>query len=91
MTLGLRLRQLRTENGLSLKALARKVKVDHSYLSRIESGQVQPSEQVLRKISKTLRHDEAELMILADRIPPKLEVGNQENTKGDRTFDSRVA
>jgi transcriptional regulator with XRE-family HTH domain len=71
MALGLRLRQIRTESGLSIKALARKVKVNHAYLSRIESGQVQPSEQVLRKISKALKHDEAELMILADRIPPK--------------------
>src|SRR5712691_6647073 len=70
MTLGLRLKQIRTENGLSIKALARKVKVNHAYLSRIESGHVQPSEQVLRKLSKALRHDEAELMILADRIPP---------------------
>lgn len=71
MLLGSRLRQIRTESGLSIKALARKVKVNHAYLSRIESGQVQPSEQVLRKISKVLKHDEAELMILADRIPPK--------------------
>jgi len=71
MALGLRLRQIRIERGLSIKALARKIKVNHAYLSRIESGQVRPSEPVLRKISKALQHDEAELMILADRIPPK--------------------
>jgi transcriptional regulator with XRE-family HTH domain len=71
MVLGQRLRQIRIEGGLSIKALARKIKVNHAYLSRIECGLVQPSEQVLRKISKALKHDEAELMILADRIPPK--------------------
>lgn len=70
MKLGARLREIRTENGLSLKALARKVKVNHAYLSRIESGQVQPSEQVLRKLSRALGHGEEELMILSDRIPP---------------------
>lgn len=71
MTLGMRLKQLRKDNGISIKALARNVRVDHAYLSRIESGQVQPSEQILHKISKALKHDEAELMILADRIPPE--------------------
>lgn len=71
MKLGMRLRQLRNEKGLSIKALARKLKVNHAYLSRIESGQVQPSEQILRKLARSLKHDEAELMILADRIPPK--------------------
>ncbi len=71
MTLGMRLRQLRKEKGFSIKALARKLNVNHAYLSRIESGQVQPSEQVLRKLARSLKHDEAELMILADRIPPQ--------------------
>jgi transcriptional regulator with XRE-family HTH domain len=69
MTLGVRLRQLRKERGLSIKALARKIRVNHSYISRIESDRVHPSEQVLSKLCKALNHDEAELMILADRIP----------------------
>ncbi|MEW6542966.1 MAG: helix-turn-helix transcriptional regulator [Nitrospirota bacterium] len=70
MNLGGRLRQLRKGKELGIKTLAKKVKVDHAYLSRIESGQVQPSEQVLHKLSKALDCDEAELMILTDRIPP---------------------
>lgn len=71
MTLGMRLKQLRKGKGFSIKVLARKLKVNHAYLSRIESGQVQPSEQILRKLARSLKHDEAELMILADRIPPE--------------------
>jgi transcriptional regulator with XRE-family HTH domain len=71
MKLGMRLRQLRKEKGVSIKVLARRLKVNHAYLSRIESGQVQPSEQILRKLARSLKHDEAELMILADRIPPE--------------------
>jgi len=65
----MRLRQLRKEQGLGIKVLAQKLKVDHAYISRIESGQVRPSEQILHKLSKALKHEEAELMILADRIP----------------------
>ena len=69
MDLGARIRQLRKDGGLGIKALAKRIKVDHAYLSRIESGLVQPSEQTIRKLSKVLQRDEAELMILADRIP----------------------
>jgi transcriptional regulator with XRE-family HTH domain len=71
MKLAIRLKQLRKMRGLSLKVLSKKNKVNHAYVSRIESGQVHPSEQILRRISRALNHDEAELMILADRIPPE--------------------
>jgi transcriptional regulator with XRE-family HTH domain len=69
MTLGSRLKQLRTSQGLGMKELARKVVVNHAYLSRIESDRLRPSEQALRKLAEALEHDEAELMMLADRIP----------------------
>jgi len=71
MKFGRRLRQLRIQQGLRIRALAKAVKVDHSYLSRIESDRIQPSEQIIRKLAKVLRYDEAELMIVADRIPPR--------------------
>jgi len=69
MQFGKWLRQLRNTKGLGIKALAKEVKVDHSYLSRIESSRVQPSEQIIAKLARVLDHDEAELMILAGRIP----------------------
>lgn len=71
MEFGTWLRQLRKEKEIGIKALAKEVKVDHSYLSRIEAAHVQPSEQIVRKLARALKHDEAELMILANRIPPK--------------------
>jgi len=70
MKIGSRIKHLRKRRGVGIKALARRVKVNHAYLSRIESGLVQPSEDIIKKLSKALRHDEAELMILADKIPP---------------------
>jgi len=47
------------------------VRVDHAYLSRIEASRVRASEQIIGRLAKALGHDEAELMILADRIPRK--------------------
>lgn len=70
MRFGARLRELRKIKSLGIKSLAKKVGVNHSYLSRIESGHVQPSEQVVRKLTHALRCDEAELMLLAGKIPP---------------------
>lgn len=70
MKLARRLKDLRQSTGMGLKTLARRVRVDHAYLSRIEAGRVHPSEQIIRRLAKTLRHDEAELMLLADHVPP---------------------
>lgn len=70
MKFGIRLRQLRKLGRIGVKTLARQVMVNHAYLSRIESGRVQPSEQIIRKLARVLKHDEAVMMILADRIPP---------------------
>ncbi|MBI4679077.1 MAG: N-6 DNA methylase [Elusimicrobia bacterium] len=55
---------------MGIKPLGKKTGVNYAYLSRIESGQVQPSEDVIRKLAKALGHDEAELMLLTDRVPP---------------------
>ncbi len=70
MRFGQRLREIRKDRGLGIKVVGKKVGVNVAYLSRIESGQVQPSEDVIRKLARALRHDEAELMLLADRVPP---------------------
>lgn len=67
---GERLRAIRKDRGLGIKVVGKKLGVNVAYLSRIESGQVQPSEEIIRKLARALRHDEAELMLLADRVPP---------------------
>lgn len=70
MRFGSRLREIRKSRGLGIKVVGKKVGVNVAYLSRIESGRVQPSEEVIRKLARALRHDEAEMMLLADRVPP---------------------
>lgn len=70
MSFGTRLREIRKNKGLGIKTVGKKVEVNVAYLSRIESGIVQPSEEIIRKLARVLSHDEAELMLLADRVPP---------------------
>lgn len=70
MEIGTKLREIRKNKGIGIKPLGKKTGVNYAYLSRIESGLVQPSEYVIRKLAKALGHDEAELMLLSDRVPP---------------------
>ncbi len=52
--LGLNIKELRNERGLSLKELADNIDVSMSMLSQIESGKANPSLNTLRLISKFL-------------------------------------
>ena len=76
-----RLRELRRAARLSQRALAERVGVDFTYLSKIENGRVEPpSEGVLLRIAKELasklEKDETaladELITLAGKIPSDL-------------------
>ena len=76
-----RLRELRRAARLSQRALAERVGVDFTYLSKIENGRVEPpSEGVLLRIAKELASklgkDETaladELITLAGKIPSDL-------------------
>ena len=75
------LRELRRTARLSQRALAERVGIDFTYLSKIENGRVEPpSEGVLQKIAKELAdklgRDETELadelITLAGKIPSDL-------------------
>ena len=76
-----RLRELRKAARLSQRALAEKVGVDFTYLSKIENGRVEPpSENVLQRIAKELAGElgmdeielSDELITLAGKIPSDL-------------------
>jgi transcriptional regulator with XRE-family HTH domain len=67
------LRKLRTEANLSQNALARKARVDPSYIHRIEKGERQPpSVSVIRDIAKALQLNESgtnQLLLSAGYAP----------------------
>lgn len=52
---GKRIKEIRQERGLSVRALARKLETDHSYLSKVENGKVTPSLETLVKIADALQ------------------------------------
>jgi transcriptional regulator with XRE-family HTH domain len=52
--LGIQLRRLRQENGLTLRALAEKIGKSESYLSRLENGQINPTLGALKRIGDAL-------------------------------------
>ena len=53
--MGLRIRQLRERQGLSLRGLAEKAGVDFTTLNRIELGKAAPRFSTLEKLAKALR------------------------------------
>ena len=67
---GNRLRELRTQAGMTLRELADLVNVNFTYLSKIENGALPPpSEKVIRKLAEVLNFDKDELLTLAGIIP----------------------
>jgi transcriptional regulator with XRE-family HTH domain len=73
MTFGERIRELRKAKNLTLRDLAAKVKVNFTYLSKIENHKLDfgdyPGEGLIRKLAKVLGADEDELLLLAEKIP----------------------
>jgi transcriptional regulator with XRE-family HTH domain len=73
MTFGERVRELRKGKNLTLRELAAKLKVNFTYLSKIENQKLSfgeyPSEDLIRKIAKVLGAEEDELLLLAQKIP----------------------
>jgi len=73
MKFGQRVRALRQEKGLSQRALAAKLSVNFTYLSKIENERLDfgeyPSEDLICRIAVALEVDRDELLILAKKIP----------------------
>ncbi len=90
MDLGQRLRQLRQERGLTLRALADAVGVDFTYLSKIENGKVGyvPGAETIRALAGALSADPLELLQLARKVPP--EIGTLAGNVNARRFFQRA-
>ena len=69
MSFGSTLRELRTAQKLSLRDLAGKLRVDHSYLSRLEKSLVPPSERIVRELSRLFGVSGEELKLSAGKLP----------------------
>ena len=64
------LRQLRKDKRITQRELADKINVDFSYISKIETGALQPpSEDIIIRIANILEVDVEQMIILAKKIP----------------------
>ncbi len=76
MTFGDKIRELRKAKNLSQRDLAAKVKVNFTYISKIENERLDfgdyPSDELIRKLAKALGADADELLILAKKVPESI-------------------
>src|SRR5712691_6492123 len=75
MSFGKRIKELRTERGMTQRQLAKLTRVDFTYLSKIENDRLEhtPSIRTIQDLARALEVDELELMDLANKVPPVLE------------------
>ena len=73
MTFGNRIRELRQAKSLTLRDVAKRVKVTFTYLSKIENQKLSfgeyPSDDLIVKLARVLDADADELLLLAEKIP----------------------
>jgi transcriptional regulator with XRE-family HTH domain len=76
MTFGARIRELRKTKNMSQRDLAAKVRIDFTYLSKIENERLDfgeaPGEETIKKLAHALDIDVDELLLLAQRIPESI-------------------
>src|SRR5688572_9575789 len=76
MKFGKRIRELRNAKGWSLRALAERVKVGFTYLSRVENERLNfgdyPSDALIHRLADALETDEEELLMLAEKVPDRI-------------------
>src|SRR5271167_4112270 len=73
MNFGTRIRELRRAKNLTLREMAKKVRVTFTYLSKIENQKLSfgefPSNELIIKLASALAADPDELLLLAEKIP----------------------
>jgi transcriptional regulator with XRE-family HTH domain len=90
MNFGVRLRELRKARGYTLRALAKQIGVDFSYVSKIENGRLPhtPSADTIRAVALALDADPIELLRIAGKLSPEL--GSVTTIPAARRFMARA-
>jgi transcriptional regulator with XRE-family HTH domain len=68
---GMWLRSEREARGMSMAALAHKVGITYTHISKIEVGRAQPSREMVRQLIKALDADLRTGLIVARMLPPE--------------------
>jgi transcriptional regulator with XRE-family HTH domain len=87
MTFGSRIRELRQAKNLTLRDVAKKVKVTFTYVSKIENQKLSygefPSNEMIMKLARALEADPDELLLLAEKIwVPRLTIASGRSAEG---------
>ena len=70
---GNRIRRLRTDREISLRAFARQIGMSPTYLSKVERGEfLPPAEEKVKAMARALEQDPDELLALAGRVASDL-------------------
>jgi transcriptional regulator with XRE-family HTH domain len=69
MKFGKILRQLRLERGIGIKSLAPELKVNYTYLSKLENETISPSEELVERVADYFGFDHDALLLSAGKIP----------------------
>jgi len=70
MSFGKRLRALRLEKRINQKELAARARIDVTYLSKVETGKMEPpAEDTVKRLAEALDQEPTELLILAKKVP----------------------
>ena len=70
--LGKRISELRMEQGLSLRVMAKEIGVQPAYVSKIENGEVPPSEKFIQDAAKILNEDPNALFFYTGKLTEEL-------------------
>lgn len=63
------LKDLRGKAGIGIKRLAPELGISYSYLSKLESNQVRPSEDLVERVADYFHYDRNRLLLSADKVP----------------------
>jgi transcriptional regulator with XRE-family HTH domain len=76
MQFGEKVRELRKAKNLTQQRLAEKVKVNFTYISKIENGKLDfgdyPSDDLILKLARALGANADEFLLMAEKIPEQI-------------------
>ncbi len=78
---GTLMRRLREQKGYSIKRLASSLRVNYTYLSKIENSVSIPSEEFIERIAEVFQVDAEELKLQAGKIPDDIKRILKENPR----------
>lgn len=72
MDFGQILRSLRTKSGMGIKRLAPELRVNYTYLSKLENDEIMPSAELVQRVAEYFNYDCDSLMLSAGKVPEEI-------------------